>query len=165
MRLFTLSPRLAECAGLVRVGARLADVGADHAKLPVWLARQGLIESAVACDVSPGSLASANRNITLHRAGHMVKTRLSDGLTGIDPDEADDIVIAGMGGELIAEILSGASWIKNPRYNLILQPMSRPERLRRWLLESGFEIISEKAVPDAGRLYVVIQARFCSPVN
>lgn len=164
-RIFTLTPRLAACAGLVRVGSRLADIGTDHAKLPVWLAKQGLIQSAVACDISPGAIANADKTVAAHDAGNVVKTRISNGLTGINPDEIDDIVIAGMGGELIAKILPAVNWIKNDRYNLIFQPMSRPERLRLILLGGHFNIIREIAVREGGRIYLVIQARYSNPEN
>lgn len=170
MRLFTLTPRLAVCAGLVRCGCRLADIGTDHAKLPVWLARQGKISGALACDISPGAIASAEKTIALHGSEKLVEARISDGLAAVMPNEVDDIVIAGMGGDQISMILSDNiicqnGWLQNPRYNLILQPMSHPERLREALNSGGFEIVSETAVREGRRIYIIIQVRYNSTPN
>lgn len=156
MTLFSLGARLALCASMVRPGAALADVGTDHAYLPVWLAKQGLISKAVASDVRPGPLERAKRNIQKFGVGNAVEARLCDGLDGILPEEADDIVIAGMGGQLIAEIVSRAVWLENPGKHMILQPMTREEHLRRSLAEHGFSILREQAVLEERHVYTVM---------
>lgn len=152
--------RLRVCAGLVRVGAKLADIGTDHAYLPVWLAMNGKISSAVACDVREKPLASGAENIEKYGCGAIVKTRLSDGLDEVTPDDADDIVIAGMGAELIVDILSRADWVRSPDKRLILQPMTKAFVLRKWLCDEGFEILREIPCTHAGKYYTVIHARF-----
>lgn len=156
MTLFSLGARLALCASMVRPGAALADVGTDHAHLPIWLAKQGLISKAVASDVRPGPLERAKQNIEKYGAGDEVKARLCDGLDGILPEEADDVVIAGMGGEMIAEIVCRAAWLENAGKHLILQPMTREENLRRSLMKMGFSVLSEQAVLEEGHVYTVM---------
>lgn len=145
---------------MVRRGTALADVGTDHAYLPIWLARQGRIRSAVASDIRPGPLDRAQRDIERYGAGGVVTARLSDGLDNIRPNEADDIVIAGMGGLMIAEIVGRAAWLEDPEKRLILQPMTRAEDLRRSLAEQGFAVVHEQAVREENHLYTVMLCRW-----
>ena len=128
-----LTPRLRQIAAWVRQGAHLADVGTDHAYLPVWLTLQGRVASAIASDLRRGPLDRAQ-------------------------EECDTIVIAGMGGENIAQILAGAPWTADGRHTLLLQPQSRAEALRRFLAEHGYAIAREALVRDRGFLYPVIEA-------
>ena len=104
--LFQLDARLQMCADFVPPGAVLADIGTDHAYLPVWLCKSGKIPKAIAADIGQGPLQSAGESIARYQAQDRIETRLSDGLAAFSPGEADTIVIAGMGGELIARILS-----------------------------------------------------------
>ncbi len=152
--------RIALCASFVREGTKLADVGTDHAYLPIKLALDGYIQSAVACDVRVGPLENAKNNIIRYGVENIVKTRLSDGLDEIAPDEAYDIVMAGMGGELIAEIINRTKWLYDNRYRLILQPMTRAEILRPFLLENGFNIEKEKACISGRKSYSVMQCSY-----
>ena len=99
--LFQLGPRLALCAGFVREGTVLCDVGTDHAYLPIWLLKTGKISRALACDIRPGPLETARKDGAKYEAGEGLSFRLSDGLRQVSPEEAEDVVIAGMGGELI----------------------------------------------------------------
>lgn len=145
---------------MVREGTALADVGTDHAYLPVWLAKQGIIRSAVAVDVRPGPLERAKQNIEKFGVGEQVNARLSDGLNEVRPEEADDIVIAGMGGEMILNIVGRAAWLRNPEKNLILQPMTKEEELRRGLLKLGFSVREEQAVLEEHHVYTVMRCAF-----
>lgn len=157
MRHLELSPRLRLLAGWVRPGARVADVGTDHAYLPVWLVLHDRVASAIASDLREGPLARARETgRTCGAAG--VDFRLCDGLSGIRPDEADTIVIAGMGGENIAAILAAAPWTADGAHTLLLQPQSRAEDLRRFLSEHGFRIVRESLVRDRGILYPCMEA-------
>ena len=158
--LFQLDPRLALCASFVPEGARLADIGTDHGYLPIWLAKAGRIAHAVAADLRPGPLERARENVGKYRVGHVVELRLSDGLMAIGSHEADFIVIAGMGGEVIASILAGAPWLRETKARLALQPMTSAEDLRRYLAGHGFEIIEERPVLSQGRPYSVLLAAF-----
>lgn len=161
--------RLRKIAGMVREGATVADIGTDHAYLPVFLVKQGIISKAFACDVVDGPLENARINI--EKSGVTgITVRKGDGLNAVNPSEADTFIIAGMGGDLIARILSDAPWIKDEKYELILQPMTAVEDLREYLLKNGFEITLEQAVKSQGRIYTVMKVCFtgeiadCSPL-
>lgn len=154
--LFKLDNRLALCAELVRNNARIADIGTDHAYLPIWLARTGRISHAIAADLRPEPLHSGKENIAKYHVENMIETRLSDGLTAITADEVDDIIIAGMGGELIAKIIDAAPWVRDNKKHLILQPMTKSEHLREYLYKNGFEIIKENAVVADNKVYSVM---------
>ncbi len=151
-----LDNRLRLCASFVRDGTRLADVGTDHAYLPVNLACRGKILSAVACDVRKGPLENARANILRFNVEDKVKTLLSDGLDEVDPDDALDIVMAGMGGELIADIIGRTQWLYDESRRLILQPMTRAGTLRSFLCGSGFRIVREKACLSGRKCYSVM---------
>ena len=155
-----LDARLAQVAAFVRKGSRLADIGTDHAFLPVELVRQGVCTYAIASDVKKGPVAAATRTVEEAGVIDTINIRLGSGLETVKPDEVDDIVIAGMGGETIAMILNDAPWVKDERYRLVLQPMTRAEKLRRYLWENGFEILNEAVVQDSRHWYVVIHAAF-----
>ena len=158
---FRLPPRLAAISALVPDGARLADVGTDHALLPIRLLLDGKIQSAVATDIRPGPLSRAKENA--YAAGVQdLSCVLCDGLTGVSPDSVDTVVIAGMGGENIAAILRAAPWACRNAL-CILQPMSRPEELRAALPSLGLMIRAERLVRDAGRLYSVLVVRAGAP--
>lgn len=158
---FKLDSRLMLCAESVRQGAKIADIGTDHAYLPIWLARQGKISHAIAADLRTEPLKSGDINIKKYHAEDIVETRLSDGLKMIRPEEADDVIIAGMGGELIADIINDAQWLKNPEKRLILQPMTKSERLRKYLCDNGFEIVTENAVISDKKVYSVMVCLYC----
>ena len=152
--------RLSLCADFVREGSRLADIGTDHGYLPIALCQSGKIPSAIACDINPLPLRSAEENIAKFGFSEKIQTRLSDGLKEISPDEIDDIVIAGMGGELIRDILTAAPWVMDESKHLVLQPMTRHDDLIRWLYENGFAIEQQAAVLDDGKYYTVLSTRF-----
>lgn len=160
MRLFSLDERLLTCAGLVRDGARLADVGSDHAYLPVWLLKQDRISFAIASDIGEKPLETGRQTAEKYMA-HNIEFRLGAGLDTIrEDDNITDIVIAGMGGEVIADILSESELVKNPELNLILQPMTRSDELVGFLYENGFEIFTQTALNSKGRSYTVMSVRY-----
>ena len=154
-----LTPRLKKVADYVRKGVVLADIGTDHAYIPVYLILNGKISRAYACDINEGPLDNAKRII---EEGDIdgVTLLISDGFEALPEDCAEDFVIAGMGGELISDILSRCSWIKNKKYNLILQPMTRAEVLREYLYSNGFAIDDECFAQEKDKLYSVIKAHF-----
>lgn len=156
-----LSKRLRAVAAQVRSGVRVGDIGTDHAYLPVYLVAQGLAAGAVASDVRPGPVSAARRTVESAGLSDRVSVRLGDGLAPIAPDEVEDIVIAGMGGETMAAILEAAPWLQNTRYRLILQPMSHPEAVHAFLLRHGFAFEREFLVND-GRDYIVLTASFAN---
>ena len=157
MRDLELTPRLRQLADWVPPGARLADVGTDHAYLPVWLRLHGRVVSAIACDLREGPLARARETGRTYGADGL-DYRLGNGLEVVSPEEADTVVIAGMGGENIAAILARAPWTAGGTHTLLLQPQTRAEVLRAFLAENGYVIRREVLVEDRGILYPVLEA-------
>jgi tRNA (adenine22-N1)-methyltransferase len=153
-----LSPRLQRLAGWVPEGARLADVGTDHAYLPVWLVLQNRVASAIASDLRRGPLERARETGRFWHVEDRMDFRLCDGLSGIKESECDTVTIAGMGGENIAAILAAAPWTKAGAHTLLLQPQSRAEVLRGFLAENGYIIRREALVLDRGILYPIMEA-------
>ena len=158
--MITLDKRLSAVAALVRQGSRLADIGTDHAYLPVHLVQAGVCPSAIASDIGSGPLDAARRTVTENELTSQIALRLGDGLATVSADEIEDIAIAGMGGETIAAILEAAPWVQDRRLRLILQPMTRAEDLRRWLLQNGFAVIEEHLITDGRHLYPVLAAEY-----
>lgn len=152
-----LSPRLALLAGWVPPGARLADVGTDHGFLPIWLRLHGRIACAIASDLRPGPLSRARENAAEYGADG-IDFRLCDGLADIGAEACDVVSIAGMGGENIAAILAAAPWTADGRHTLLLQPQSRAETLRSFLMDHGYAIRREALVEDRGHVYPVLEA-------
>lgn len=160
MRLFSLDKRLSLCAGFVRKGKVLADIGTDHAYLPIWLVSNGVIEKALACDINEGPLNSGKADVEKYGLSDNITLRLSDGLKNVTETDADDIVIAGMGGELIAKILAECIWAKNIDKHYILQPMTKAEILIKYLYENGFEIIEQRACECDKKHYTVMLVKY-----
>ena len=158
MNTITLSPRLAAVAKSVPAGARLIDVGTDHAMLPVYLAQTGRIAHAFASDIRPGPLTAARALVAKTGTGDVIDLRLTDGLCGFTRPDGDTVTIAGMGGETMTSILSAAPWVRDGVL-LILAPQSKPDVLRRYLAENGMSVTHERLVRDAGRLYPLLLAR------
>lgn len=151
-----LTARLRLIADWVRPGSRLADIGTDHAHLPVWLSIHGRVESAIASDLRKGPLERAKENGAAYGAKN-VDYRLGNGLDGIRPEEADTIVIAGMGGENIVSILTAAPWTRDGQHTLLLSPHTKSEELRNFLSKNGYAIIREALVQDRGTIYPVME--------
>ncbi len=158
--LFTLNNRLSLCAEMVRKGARIADIGTDHAYLPVWLVRAGFASFALACDIKAEPLMQGELTIKKYHAEELVETRLCDGLRSVNPHEVDDIIIAGMGGETIVHILSDAEWLKDKSKNLILQPMSKHELVIEYLYKNGFELKEHKCTVADGKIYTAFSTSY-----
>ncbi len=159
-RPFSLDSRLSLCSEFVREGRVVADIGTDHAYLPVSLVLSGKVPKAIASDINPDPLEKGRLTIKKYGLEDKISTRLSPGLEKISEGEAQDIVIAGMGGETIISILSAAPWVKSPEIQLVLQPMSKPHLLLQYLSEEGFEIIRQETCTAADKLYTVIAATF-----
>lgn len=178
-----LSARLQTVAGFVKPGSRIADIGTDHGYIPVYLAQTGRIQSALAMDVRTGPLMRAQAHIREYEertyvrgyergdAGaeyeeggppaHIchVETRLSDGLKELKPGEADTVIIAGMGGELIMRILDEGRHVWDSVEHYILSPQSGLDKVRRFLAANGFAIEDEAMVKDEGKYYTVMSVK------
>lgn len=158
-RMIELSPRLAAVGRLVPPGLPLVDVGTDHAYLPAALVQIGRIPSAVAADLRQGPLSRARETVREHGLTAKITFRLCDGLTGIRPEEAGSVAIAGMGGETIAHILAAAPWVREREVPLILQPMSSQSDLRLWLQQNGYAIVREQLAREGDAIYTVMLIR------
>ena len=138
-----LPPRLKALADWVPQGAKVVDVGCDHGYLPVFLLQNGQCDQVIASDIREGPLRSAQNTATRYGLNDQIQFIQCDGLTGIAPDQVDTIVIAGMGGETIIDILEYSPWTNQKTYRLLLQPMSKGELLRAFLYRNGYEIMDE----------------------
>ena len=156
----SLDSRLLQCASFVRDKVKVVDVGTDHGYLAIYLVKTEKAIHAIASDLREGPLNNALENIKRYGCENLIEPRLSDGLKNISAQEADDIVIAGMGGEVIASIIKSTSWLKDETKHLILQPMTMAEHLRRFLFDEGFEIIKEQATISGGKVYTIMIAAF-----
>ena len=145
---------------MVRDGSIAADIGTDHAYLPAWLILNNKCPSALACDLRKGPLDNAKKTVEQYGIADKITLRLSDGFDKIEPYEADDFVMCGMGGTLMTELVSRTHWLKDSKKLLILQPQSHAEDIREYLISNGFEIIKEKACTDAGKLYCALCAQW-----
>ncbi len=154
-----LSARLLCCASFVQ-GEYACDIGTDHALLPAYLIQSGKCKRALATDIKQGPLSAAAQTLKRFNVTSSVSLCCSDGLKSVPDKGITDVVIAGMGGETIRDILadSCAKWLTRGT-NLVLQPMTKAEILRSWLAENGFRLIKESAVKDT-HLYTVMQARY-----
>ena len=138
----------------------VCDIGTDHAYIPIYLIINGICKKAIASDVKKGPVLAASTNISQHNLVDRIETRMGNGLDTIGLDEADTIIIAGMGGLLIKEILSSSFEKASKASALILQPMNAIEVLRKWLYDNGFEIYDEELAAEGEKIYNVIAARW-----
>ena len=155
-----MNRRLQTIEEMVKPGVGLIDVRTDHGYLPVSLARHGYPGNLIASDIREGPLSVARRSAEAAGFEKRIRFQLCDGLDGSDPAAIDTIVIAGMGGDTICGILDRAEWCMDPRYRLILQPMTRAEVLRYWLTNNGFSIKQERLAADGGEIYAILSAGF-----
>ena len=160
MQINKLSKRLKVCADMVSKGCRIADIGTDHAYLPIFLAKNKLISKAIASDINQGPLKIAKRNIYQNGLENVIETRLSEGLKNIDENEVDEIIIAGMGGNLISEILDKCKYKNRFNKKFILQPMTCEYDLRLYLCNNGYFIEDERAIFCKNKVYTVMMARY-----
>ena len=151
-----MTPRLLAVASFVAPESRVADIGTDHAYIPIWLLEHGVSKSALAMDINKGPIDRANENILKFHLEDKIKTRLSNGLENLKEGEADTIVIAGMGGILINEILKEAKEKHFGIKHFILQPMTAIEETRKFLEENGFCILNERLAKEDEKLYCVL---------
>ena len=152
---FKISKRLCTAASFVRDGAVVADIGTDHAYLPIYLALNGKIKSAYASDINVGPIERANENVEKYGLKSIITTKVSAGLDGIENIKPSDIVICGMGGELIIKILENSPYIRQNGIRLILQPMTHVKDVREYL-QNGFYTIAENIVFEDEKIYQIL---------
>lgn len=160
MEITKINDRLKTAVPYVREGYRLADVGTDHAYLPIYLMQTCKISGGIAADINKGPLEKARENIVKYGFEESIKTVLCDGLSKIHSEDVDDVAVFGMGGELILKIIDEAPWLKDSGKRLILQPMTHPEKLREYLASEGYKVIGESLSLDRGKIYQTLCAEY-----
>ncbi|CRM16655.1 MULTISPECIES: tRNA (adenine(22)-N(1))-methyltransferase [Pseudomonas] len=161
----TLSQRLERVAAHIPHGARLADIGSDHAYLPVALLRRGVIEAAVAGEVAATPFQAAKRTVCDNGLEQRIRVRLADGLSAIEPDDRITAVsLCGMGGETIRDILEAGKAHLSGHERLVLQPNGGEQPLRVWLMHNGYRIVSEELLHENRFYYEIIVAERSEPV-
>lgn len=154
-----LSKRLQTIADFVKKGAVVADIGTDHAHIPIYLIKNNIISRAYACDINTGPLEKAEENINYYGVKN-IELRLSNGLEKLKTDEADTVIIAGMGGELIIDILDRGQGFFDKKNTFILSPHTKIEEVRNYLLRKGLKILKEDMCIDEGKFYTVMEAKY-----
>lgn len=153
-----ISDRLQHIANMIPKCTCLADIGTDHGYIPIFCILNGVCKKAIASDINKGPVEAANKNIKRYEITGGIDTRVGPGLSTLAPGEADVIVIAGMGGNLIADIIEEDMLVAEKADVLILQPVQYPEVLRKYLHKKGFKIIDEDLVCDGEKYYQIIKA-------
>lgn len=143
---------------MVPEGGRLADVGTDHGYVPIWLLEKGRIPSAIAMDINQAPLLRAKENRNKYGYQEVMELRLSDGLEKLKPGEADTVLIAGMGGPLMIQILEAGQENSEGVSAWVLQPQSEIPSVRRYLIEHNFSIVDEVMLIDEGKYYMAMKA-------
>lgn len=155
-----LDSRLMAIANLVRKDRVFADIGTDHAYLPVYLVENGITSKAIAADLRVGPLENAKDAVVSYGFTEQIELRLSDGLDNFKENEVEEIAVAGMGGLLISQFIERTGWLKNENIHLILQPMTHVEELRKTLFDNGFIIDKEVVAEDGDKLYIILSAYY-----
>lgn len=153
-----LSKRLQAVADMVPRGSRVADIGCDHAYVSLYLVKNRIAETVVAMDVNKGPLQKAKENIKKHGCSEYIDTRLSDGAMELKQEEADVLLIAGMGGGLVQKILLDSIELVKECKALVLQPQSEVANVRKYVSKIGFQIVEEKILIDEGKFYMMFRA-------
>lgn len=154
----TLSARLRAITDLVIPGQVVADVGTDHAYLPIYLIVNDISPRAIGIEINPGPLKSAAEQVAAANLNHRITIRKENGLHGIQPGEAQAAVVAGMGGKTICDILEDSPEVLASLNRLILQPMGAVRQLREWLLRHFWQIQREDLVLEDGIFYNILMA-------
>lgn len=154
-----LSKRLQKIADLVPKNSNVCDIGTDHGYIPVYLTKKGISKKVIGTDISKGSLDKIIDLIEREKLGDLIEVRLGDGLNILNLNEVDTLIIAGMGGILISQILEDGKNIVEDIENYILQPMIGAKELRKYLLKNHFKITHEDLVFEEGKYYEIIFAK------
>lgn len=153
-----LSPRLQAVAGLIEPGLKIADIGTDHAYLPIYLVEQNIIPAAVAIDIHQGPYESALKQVRIQGLADKISVRLGDGFNPVTPGEVQGAVLAGMGSTTMVEILEKNPGLVAEFRQLVMQPMAGAAQIRNWLSKNKWLVNKEVLVEDEGFIYIVIGA-------
>ena len=155
-----LSKRLQTIADFVKKNSVVADIGTDHAHIPIYLIENNIIDKAYACDINKGPLEKAKENIENFGVSENIVLRLSNGLDKMSSKEVDTIIIAGMGGEHIIDILNRGKAFFDKKNTFILSPHTKTDEVRDYLIRKGFKILKEDMCIDEGKFYTVMEVRY-----
>ena len=155
-----LTPRLRTVAAMVPQGARVADIGSDHAYVPVELIRSGRAVKVIASDVHAGPVENAKSVVTAANLEDVIEVRLGSGFDVYEMGEVDTAVLAGMGGFLIRDLILEALPLVKSLKCLVLQPMVAIRELRVWLLQNGFEILQEQVAQEGQKFYEIFSVHY-----
>lgn len=153
-----ISDRLKLVISFVSPCRSAADIGTDHGYVPIQLVKSGIVKRAYAMDINQGPLERAKEHIEAEKLSEYIEVRQSDGLDSLRENEAETVIIAGMGGELTVKILKNGEKVLNSVRELILSPHSEVYLVRKYLIDSGYDILKEKMICDGGKYYTVIKA-------
>ncbi|QGU95489.1 SAM-dependent methyltransferase [Clostridium bovifaecis] len=155
-----VSIRLKTIASLIDECNRICDIGTDHGYLPIYLIKKGICKEAIASDINKGPVEKAENNVKREGLESKITCRLGGGLTTISPHEADCAIIAGMGGNLIRDIIEESKEVFKGLKYAVLQPVQNPDVLRKYLYESGYDILDEELCIDEGKYYEIIKVKY-----
>lgn len=160
---YKLSQRLQKVASFIPKGASIADIGSDHAYLPVYLCKKNIANYVVAGEVNEGPYLSAQKQVRMNLLEDKINVKLGDGLSVLQDEVVNTIVIAGMGGPLISTILDdGIEFLTNVK-RLILQPNIAADHIRQWLLQHDWSLIDEALLEEVGHIYEILVAERGNP--
>lgn len=155
-----LSLRLKKVASLVEKCEIMADIGTDHAYIPIYLVKKEICNKAIASDINKGPVEKAKINVAFEELQNKIECRLGGGLSTVAAGEVDCAIIAGMGGNLIRDIIEeGKDVFKRLKY-LVLQPVQNPEVLREYIIKSGYKILDEELCIDENKFYEIIKIKY-----
>lgn len=157
-----LSIRLTKIAKMVNPCSSIADIGTDHAFIPIYLVKNGICSSAIASDINQGPINKAKNNILFENLQNKISCIKSEGLKHLSPFEIDGVIIAGMGGNLTRDIIEDGFEVYKSLKFAILNPAQNVEILRKYIYESGFDIIDEDLCIDENIFYEIIKVRYAN---
>ncbi|RDY24629.1 SAM-dependent methyltransferase [Romboutsia maritimum] len=160
-----LTDRLLKIASLVTKDKKIADIGTDHGYIPVYLLNKAHVSYAILADVNKGPLDNAKKEVKYNNLLDNVDLRLGSGIEVLEQGEVDEVIIAGMGGILISQLLEAKLEVAHTVDKLILQPMQAQDELRRYLYKNGFEILDEVLVKEDFRIYEIIIAKYTGNIT
>lgn len=157
-----LSIRLNEIVSMIETCESIIDVGTDHGYVPIYLVKNGITKKAIASDINKGPVEKAKNNIVVNNTQGQIRCRLGSGLSTVKKGEVQIAIIAGMGGNLIRDILENDLDIVKELKYMVLQPVQNAEVLREYLYSSGYDILDEKICYDDGKFYEIIKTKYNS---
>jgi tRNA (adenine22-N1)-methyltransferase len=155
-----LSNRLKTISNLINNVKSIVDVGTDHGYIPIYLVGNNILDYAVASDINKGPVEKAKKNVKDYNLGNKISCRLGGGLTTVKPKEVDAAIIAGMGGNLIRDIIEESKGVFKTLNYAVLQPVQNPEVLREYIYKSGYTIMDEVIVKDEEKYYEIIKVKY-----